>query len=442
MGLKSRPLTVLLIATAAFAVPDAGAAADKDWPQFRGPTGNGIAADADPPIEWSENRNIKWKVRVPGRGWSSPVVLGNRIWLTTAIEQGRRRTRIASIQGWAADHISLKAICLDRASGKSLWQVALFEIDKPAPIHELNSFATPTAVVEPGRLYCDFGNFGTACVDAGTGKVLWKRRLPIDHHFGPGSSPVIYKNLLVLVRDGCDAQYLAALDKKTGKTIWKTDRPPLEGDRRDTKKSFSTPLVIQGGGKTQMIVPAAQWLVSYDPASGKEIWRMPHGRGFSIAPRPIFGHGMVYFTTGDMKPQLWAVRVDGQDKAAESRVVWKETRWIPFMASPILVGDEIYWVSYAGIVCCGDARSGKLLWHKKLSGKYMASPACAGRRLYFFSMDGKGTVLKGGKQFTQLAANQLDGPVVASPAMIGRAIFLRTDTHLYCIEGKIEDSGK
>ena len=169
---------------------------------------------------------------------------------------------------------------------------------------------------------------------------------------------------------------------------------------------------------------------------------MPHGRGFSIAPRPIFGHGMVYFSTGGMKPQLWAARVDGRHKTAESRVAWKETRWIPFMASPILVGDEIYWVSYTGIVCCADATSGKMLWHKKLSGKYMSSPVYAGGRLYFFNMDGKGTVLKGGKQFTQLAANQLDGPVVASPAVIGRAIFLRTDAHLYRIEGQTEDSKK
>lgn len=440
--LKSISLTILLIATAAIAAPDAAAAADKDWPQFRGPTGDGTAADADPPIEWSETRNIRWKVRVAGIGWSSPVVLGDRIWLTTAIEQGRKRTRVTGLQGWAADHITLKAICLDRAGGKSLWEVTLFEIDKPAPIHELNSFATPTPVVEPGRLYCDFGAFGTACVDAATGKVLWKRRLPLDHQVGPGSSPIVYKNLLVLVRDGCDAQYITALDKTTGKSIWNTNRPPLAPGPRDTKKSFSTPLVIQSSGKTQMIVPGAQWFVSYDPATGKELWRMPHGRGFSIAPRPIFGHGLVYFSTGGMKPQLWAARVDGRHKTAESRVAWKETRWIPFMASPILVGDEIYWVSHPGIVCCADATSGKVLWHKKLSGKYMSSPVCAGGRLYFFNMDGKGTVLKAGKQFAQLAANQLEGPVVASPAVIGRTIFLRSDEHLYRIERQTEDSKK
>jgi len=411
------------------------ATAGQEWPQFRGPSGDGVAATADPPVRWSESQNIKWKASVPGRGRSSPVVSGNRIWLTTALERGVKRTRIASDDMQVADYVALEAICLDRADGKRLWRTRLFEVDKPAPVHWLNSWATPTPVVEPGRLYCDFGTFGTACLDSESGRVLWKRQLPLDHQVGPGSSPVLYQNLLVLVRDGRNAQYVAALDKNTGQTLWKTDRPPLAASNGYNKKSFSTPLVIVSNGRTQMVVPGAWWVVSYDPISGKEIWRIRHGDGFSLAPRPVFGHGMVYVCTGALAPQLWAIRPEGQGTLADSQVGWKAASQIPVMSSPILVGDEIYCVSDSGIASCFDALTGKLHWRERLGGTYLASPVCAGGRLYLFDRDGKTTVLRAAKQFARLAENRLEGPVVATPAVVDRSILLRTDSQVYWIEG-------
>jgi outer membrane protein assembly factor BamB len=405
-----------------------------DWPQFRGPGGDGLAAGASPPLEWSETTNVAWKVRVTGRGRSSPVLLADRIWLTTAVERGVRRTRIGADDMQVAEHISLYAVCLDRASGKSLWEVMLFDVDKPDPVHWLNSWATPTPVVEAGRVYCDFGTFGTACLEAGTGQILWKKRLAVDHQVGPGSSPVLYKNLLILVRDGRDQQYVTALDKQTGETAWKTNRPPINTPSGDLRKSFSTPLIVEFNGSAQLVSPGAHWVVSYDPASGNEIWRARHGEGFSIGARPIFGQGMVFFSSGCFKPVLYAMRPAGQGDVTSTHVAWKCLRQVPVMSSPILVGEELYWVSDDGMVTCADSRTGRPFWQERLGGACLASPVFAQGRLYFFRQDGKSIVLKPGRQFERLAENSIDGTLIATPAAAERALYLRTDTHLYRLE--------
>ncbi|MCX6928608.1 MAG: PQQ-binding-like beta-propeller repeat protein [Verrucomicrobia bacterium] len=407
--------------------------AAKDWPQFRGPRGDGSATTKNLPLVWSKTNNIAWKSPVPGRGRSSPVVLDDHIWLTLAIEQGALRTRIGPDDMQTAEHITLKAVCLDRSSGKIVWESTLFEVDKPAPVHWLNSWATPTPVVEPGRLYCDFGTFGTACVDSQTGQVLWQKRLALDHQVGPGSSPVLWQNLLLLVRDGRDAQYVTALDKKTGQTVWKTDRPPIDTPSTDLRKAFSTPLLIQSGGHTQMIAPTAHWIVSYDPGTGKEFWRARHGQGFSFGSCPVFGKGMAFFSTGCFKAQLWAIRVDGEGDVTSTHIAWKCPRQVPVMSSPVLAGSELYWVSDDGMASCADAQSGAVHWQERLGGTYLASPLYAAGRIYFFGMDGKTTVVKAGKQFERLAENFVQGPLVATPALLDQSIFLRTDTHLYRI---------
>ena len=408
-----------------------------DWSQFRGPDGNGVApATANPPIQWSESKNIQWKTAVTGCGRSSPIILGDRIWLTTADPKEVKRTRIGPDDMQVAQHVSFHVLCLDRTDGKRLWQVTVFNLERPAPVHWLNSWATPTPVLEAGRLYCDFGTYGTVCVDAETGKILWKQHLPLDHQVGPGSSPVLFQDLLILVRDGRDAQYVAAIRKDTGQPVWKTDRPPLTARDNAAKKSFSTPLVIHHNGRTQMIVPGAQWVVAYDPASGKEVWRVRHGNGFSVAPRPVAGHAMAYICTGAMVPQLWAIRLDGQGDVTDTHVAWKAKSGVSLMSSPVLVGDEIYCGSDAGIASCFDARTGKLLWRERLGSGCLASPIAAAGRLYFFSRDAKTTVLKAGKEFSRLEENSLDGFMVATPAVVDRSLFLRTDTHLYRIEDR------
>jgi len=431
-------LTPLLLA--AVALP--GAAPAEDWPQFRGPRGDGVSSAAGLPAEWSPTLNVRWKVRTPGRGRSSPVVLGDRIWMTAADETPASpeevALRLADLpepgQLYVARRVSLRALCLDRVSGKLLYDVELFGVENPDPIHRLNGYATPTPAVEPGRVYCDFGTYGTACIDAATGRVVWKTRLPAEHVLGPGSSPVLVKDLLVLVRDGCDAQYVAALDKGTGKVLWRTDRPPMQTETRYEKKAYSTPLVVEAGGRVQIVAPGAQWVCSYDPADGREIWRVRHGRGFSLAPSAVYGHGMVYVATGCNVAELWAIRVDGGGDVTRTHVAWRAKGQIPLMSSPVLAGKELYCVSDDGIVSCFDAAGGKVHWRERIGGNHLASPLYADGKLYFFNWEGRTTVLKPGTEFVRLADNPLEGPLAATPAVAGRAIFLRTDAHLYCVE--------
>jgi outer membrane protein assembly factor BamB len=424
---------MVLLATALMA---SHADADQNWPQFRGPHGDGTSAARNVPLTWSESNNIAWKVAVPGRGRSSPVVMEDRVWLTTALEQGLIRTNIKSDDMQTAEHVTLQAVCLDAKQGKELWQTTLFEVDKPAPVHWFNSWATPSPIVEKGRLYCDFGTFGTAGLDAQDGKILWRTSLPLDHQVGPGSSPALWGDLLVVVRDGMDAQYLAALDKRTGHTVWKTDRPPINTSRGDLKKCFSTPLLIRSGKGEQLISTGARWIVSYDPSTGKELWRLRHGEGFSNGSCPVFGHGRVIFSTGCMKAHLLAVDAGGTGEIQATNVAWRITQQVPVLSSPTVGGDDIYWVSDEGMASCADAQTGEIYWQKRVGGRTFASPLCAEGRVYFFAQDGKATVIRAGRQFEKLAENQLQGPVVATPAIVDGAIYVRTDTHLYRIQNQ------
>ena len=412
-----------------------GFGADNSWPQFRGPGGTGRAGDVDPPTTWSETANVAWKTAIPGRGHSSPVIRNDRVWLTTALETNTREERVEGQSCFVSDHITLKLISLDMKTGKIEKNITLFDLDKPDPTHVLNSYATPTPIVGEEGVYCDFGTYGTAGVDAKSGKILWKSRLVIDHQVGPGSSPTVYKNLFIVIRDGRKAQYLAALDTATGETVWKTDRPPLAPvARADLKKSFSTPTIYQHAGQDRVAVPSAQWLTAYDPATGKEIWRANHGKGFSIAPQPAVGNGMLYYCTGFSGNLLRAVRIDGTGDITKSHVAWDSKRWVPTIPSPLLLGKELYWVADAGIACCADAVSGEIIWHKSLRGRFRASPIFAGGKLYFVSTKGKCSILEPGREFKLLASNDIaDAEVTASPAFVDRSIILRTHTHLYHI---------
>jgi len=417
----------------------ATAASRNDWHQFRGPTGDGVSRRADPPVTWAETRNVRWKTAVPGRGYSSPVVTGTRVWLTTAIERGTQKKKVGPDMSFVSEHIALRVLCIDFENGGIVWNKVLFEVEKPDPIHCFNSFATPTPFLAGDRLYCDFGTYGTACVEAGSGRTVWKRQLELDHQAGPGSSPVVHKDLLLLVRDGRDVQYVAALDTETGKTVWKTDRPPVKASSGNMKKSFSTPCIFAFEEKTQMAVPCAQWLASYDPATGRELWRLKHGTNFSIAPRPSFGNGLLYYCIGCGRSQVWAVRPDGEGEITGNRVAWKSKTMVPLMSSPILVGGEIYWVSDAGVAVCADAASGEIVWRERLGGRYKASPVFAADRLYFVNTEGKTSVVAAGRAFKLLAGNALEeaGDTAASPAAVGGSLVIRTGKALY----RVTESG-
>ncbi|BBO33314.1 PQQ-binding-like beta-propeller repeat protein [Lacipirellula parvula] len=436
-------LAILLMAVGASA---RGAEA---WPQFRGPTGQGEAQEERLPLEWSESEGIKWKAPLPGRGWSSPVVANGRIWLTTAVEQAQDEAKRAELlksyeklpvneQFLRFDSISLRVIEVDFESGKILREINLFERESPPPIHGLNTYASPTPVLdtETGRLFCHFGTFGTCCIDTHTGEIVWKRQLELDHVVGPGSSPALYKNLLIIPNDGIDRQYIAALDVATGKTVWEQSRPPIRENNTDHHKAFATPLVIEVDGRPQAVIPGAQWFVAYDPLSGDELWRIDHGSGFSNIARPVFDGQLLFLNTGLGKAQLWAVLPDGAGDVTETHVAWRETRQVPAMSSPALSNGRLYMVSDGGVASCLDSETGKTLWRERMPGKYSASPLTGGGRVYFWSHEGRTNVVADSNKFELLSQNDVDGMLMASPAAIDGDLLLRTDTSLYRVTGR------
>ena len=412
-----------------------------DWREFRGPNGNGVSSQTGLPLHWNETKNIKWRCAVPGKGYSSPVVANGKVWLTTAVEHeatDQQRDEILKDvevkkrkQRAVAGKIELKAICVDLKMGQLERTISLTDLVNPDPIHKFNSFSSPTPCIDGDRIYCHFGTYGTWCISTTTGKVLWHRRFALVHNVGPGSSPIIHNDLLVLVCDGVDVQYVIALNRMDGRTVWKTDRPPMRAPSGDQKKAYSTPLVIDHEGKTQLVIPTSQWIVSYVPETGEEIWRADHGKGFSLVPRPVFGHGMVYFFTGFGKPELWAVRVDGKGDVSRTHVAWKVTRSTSSKPSPLLVGDEVYVLADLGIVSCIDAKTGDVHWRERVKGSYSSSPVFADGKIFICNQDGRTTVLQPEREFKVLAENDLDSALMASPAIVDGSILLRTQTSLY-----------
>lgn len=405
--------------------------ASANWPDFRGPTFDGRApASVSLPLQWSETNNVTWKTAIPHKGWSTPVILGKQLWLTTATEDGR-------------DYF---ALCVDADTGKILFNERLFHTDTPEPLgNKLNCYASPSAVIEVGRVYVHFGSYGTACLDTGSFKVLWKRDdLPCKHFRGPGSSPVLFGDLLILTMDGIDFQYLVALDKKSGKTIWKTDRTAnwndIEADGQprgggDFRKAYSTPLIVEFNGAKQMLTVGSKAAYAHDPQSGREIWKLDHV-GFSPASRPVFDGTNVFVSTGNGKAEMIAVRLGGAGALTETNVLWRNSRGTPRMPSPVLGGDLLFLLSDGGIATCLESATGKELWQERLGGEYAASMLSVGERLYCFSQDGKATVLKAARVFETVATSKLDAGFMASPAVMGDSFILRTKTSLYRIEGK------
>lgn len=392
--------------------------AAENWPQFRGPTGQGHSDATDLPVEWSESQGVTWQTSIPGEGHSSPVIWGDQVWMTTATDEGR----------------SLRAVCVDKNDGRIVHDVELFRVGELEPKNELNSYASPTPVIEAGRVYVAFGTYGTACVDTASGKPVWRHQeLKLDHQEGPGSSPILHGDLLIVNCDGRDVQYVAALHKDTGKLAWRADRTADYGNKpNDLKKAFSVPLAIEAGGRRQLVSVGASRVAAYDPAAGTELWHCDIP-GFSNVPRPVYGHGLVYVSTGYMQPELWAIRPDGTGDLS-GNVVWKAAQGMPAKPSVLLVDDLLFAVADNGILRCLEAKTGKQVWQQRLDGTFSASPIYAAGLAYFPGENGVVYVIKPGRQPEVVAENELPGRFMASPAVSGKALFLRTDTHLYRIE--------
>ena len=393
---------MILLILLLFVVPN-------DWPQFRGPTGQGVSEERNLPLTWSENKNVRWKVPIPGRGWSSPVIQGDRIWLTTATDEGK----------------SLRAIAIDRNTGAILQNVEVFHLKSAKLANSKNSFASPTPVIDGDRVYLHFGAYGTACITQ-SGEIVWKTRLEYDNgQHGTGGSPIIYEDLLILSCDGNDVQFVVALDKVIGKVRWKK--------MREGYQAYTTPLVVSLPEGDQVISPGALRAIAYEPRTGKEIWQVRYGEGFSNVPRPVYGLGLVFICTGFQQASLLAIKPDGRGDITKSKVVWRLDRGVPLTPSPLLVGDELYMVTDNGIATCVDAKTGEELWRARLGGNHSASPIYADGKIYFLSEEGESVVIAPGRQLKHLATNQLEGPTLASMAISDSSLFVRTATHLYRI---------
>ena len=417
-----RALCILLV-TFTSSLP----AAD-NWPQFRGPTGDGHSDAKNLPVTFGENDHVKWKTPIHGKAWSCPVIWGSQIWLTTASEDGT----------------DLGVVCVDKESGKILIDKKLWRVNAPQYCHPFNSYASPTPVIEDGKIYVTFGSPGTACLETKTGAILWERRDFVCNHFrGAGSSPIVFGDLLIMNFDGSDNQFVVALDKKTGKTVWQTKRgidyqdletdgkPKAEGDFR---KAFSTPNVISYEGKNILLSSGAKAHYGYDPLTGKELWRVEERGQHSASSRPISAFGLAFFTTGFSKGQLLAVKLGGSGVLSESDIAWRLSRNIANKPSLLLIDGLIYMIDDGGIASCIEAKTGAEVWRERVPGNYSASPLYGDGKIYLLSERGEVVVLKPGRTFEKLAENKFEDGFMAAPAVSGSALFLRSKTSLYRIE--------
>jgi outer membrane protein assembly factor BamB len=392
-----------------------------NWWQFRGPRGDGSVRSTALIDQWNEIENIAWKTEIHDRGWSSPVVAGDHIWITTATRDGHK----------------LYAVCVHRLTGKIVHDLHLFDVESPQKITDENTYATPTPVVFKDRVILHFGTYGTACLDAMSGEVRWTRRdLNCDHEVnaGPASSPTIIDNKLVVHVDGRDNQYIIALDPLTGDTAWKTPRSRDFNDIPvNQRKAFCMPFAFNSDGEEQIVSPGGRAIYSYD-LDGNERWRVEH-RGFSVAPRPVYGGGMVYSLIDRDNPELWAIRVNGSGNVTDTHVAWKEFRSMPQRCSPILIDGLLYLMNREGIASCLEAGTGELVWRERLPGQFSASPIYDQRHLYFFNEEGEAYLIPPGREFRIVRTNQLyPQKILATPAVDGNSLIVRTQNFLYRIE--------
>jgi outer membrane protein assembly factor BamB len=414
-------------------------AVGEDWWQFRGPNA-GHVAESKVPTQWGSSfQEPVWKTAIPGKGWSSPIVVGDRIWLTSAEEVAigskEAADKLATLQFGSRDivvdaAVTLFALELNAETGEILRRIDLFEKKDPPPLHSMNSYASPTPATNGKRVICHFGSLGTACIDIASGTVLWKRELTLQELTGGGASPVLSEGNLFLACDGADQQYVIAIDEQTGETKWKVSRPAITAVDDSQRRAFTTPLVVSSNGRRQLISLAAQWLVSYNPDDGSEWWRAKVGSGYSLVPTPVFDRDRVFVCTGFSKPEMVAVSTTGSGDVTDTGILWRYSRQVPEISSPVVVGDEVYIVS-DGIATCLDTATGAQIWQHRIGGKFASSLVASEGRIYMTSSGGVTTVIKPGREYVELATNELFGETFASLSVYKESFLLRTNPILY-----------
>lgn len=414
------PVVILILLVAG-----ANSFAQNSWTHFRGNNLDGIALDADIPSSWDDSTNIHWRIPIPGKGWSSPVISENQIWMTTASEGGKE----------------LYGVCVDFLSGNIIHNIKVFEPPKIYSIHDVNSYATPTPCIDKGKVYLHFGHYGTVCLNATTGEKIWERTdLFCEHVQGPGSSPIVHENMLILHMEGTDVQYIIALDKESGKTIWQTYRPEYLYQHLAPigRKAYITPVVMKEGERELLISNGSAVCIAYDVNTGQEVWRVVQGEDSTIS-MPFIWQDKVYFYTGFFSKdntnisELLAVDPSGEGDVTKSHVVWRSESPILQLLTPVVKDGLIYTIDTRNTMKCMDSQSGEVIWEQRVRGRYNASPVYASGKLFFPSTTGSVLVVKEGKQFDQLAENRLEGEIWASPAVYDNSLLIRTSKFLYRI---------
>ena len=392
----------------------------ENWTQFRGAGGQGISNEKNVPVKWSTTENVAWRVAIKGEGWSSPVYQDGRVYLTAAVP----------IEGGGKLDRSLRTMCLDAKNGEQVWDVEVFTQDSTnSKIHNKNSHASPTPIIADDRIYVHFGTKGTACLKL-DGDVVWRNNsLQYSPVHGNGGCPVLVDGALIYSADGASKPFVAALDAKTGKLRWKKQRPPIVNQRHF---SFSTPLVLKIKGRTQVISPGSNMVIAYDPANGDTIWQVDYV-GYSVIPRPVYGQGLVFISTGYNTPTLIAIDPTGSGNVTETHVKWTLKKTVSHTPSFVLVGRELYFVSDRGVATCLDAVTGEQHWQERLGGNYSSSPVVIDGKIYFQSEQGDAVVIEASSTYALLAKNSLKARTLASYAVADSSLFIRTKEHLYRI---------
>ena len=400
---------------------------DDNWSHFRGSNLNGLAMTENIPLKWDDS-TIKWKTEIHDNGYSSPVVYDNQIWVTTAKPDGKE----------------LYAVCIDFKTGKIIADIKVFSPDKIQGKHSLNTYASPTPCIEKGFLYVHYGSMGTACINTSDGSIVWKRTdFECKHIQGPASSPVIYKNLIILHFEGTDVRYIVALDKSNGKLIWKSDRPaePYEALPEIGRKAYITPILINVKGRDMLISNGSAVCIAYDPNTGKEIWRVVGGAESTIA-MPFTENGNVFWYTGfgvaadgAKFTEMLAVNADGNGDITGTNILWRKREELSQnqMLTPVIKDGLIYTVNTRNILMCIDAATGKEIWSTHMTANYNASPVYVNGNIWFFSVKGEVLVIKAGRKYEVIARNQMESGIWATPAFLRNSVILRTQNYLYRI---------
>ena len=387
------------------------------WNQFRGPNGDGDAKSANLPLKFSEKQNLTWKTPVPGKAWSSPVVMDEKVWLTNAEPDG----------------FKMWALQIDWNTGSLLKKILVFENEEPQYCHPMNSYGTPTPVIYDGRVFVHFGTHGTAALDAQSGQVLWKRRdFKCDHFRGAAASPIAFNDSLIVHFDGHDLQYIVCLDQKNGKTRWKKEREyAFKTDNGDRKKAYCTPSVITHNGRQELISPGAVATESRNPKTGELYWTVRTG-GMNASSRPIYRHGHVYVFCG--MGSMSAIRPGGSGDVDKTHVTWTRRKVVPKKSSPLVLGNYLYMVSDEGVASCNNPKTGEVHWAERLGvkGQCASSPIHANGKIYSFSSDGDCVIFKPDPSGLQIVSrNKLPDGCMASPAVVGDSLLVRTKQNLY-----------